>query len=83
MSNCKMHDANREDWEYKTIPYDFGELGKYELSMSVSSGGMWIEFNKEQEDAIFTVHFKDIKYCPYCGERLEEVEPQESEDFNV
>lgn len=77
MNNCKMHDANREDWEYKTVPYDFGELGKYELSMSVSRRGMQIEFSKEHEDAIFSVHFKDIKYCPYCGERLTKSEDKE------
>lgn len=70
MTGCKMCDANREEWEYKTVPYNFGELGKYELSMSVSNNGMWIEFNREREEALISVHFKDIKFCPYCGREL-------------
>lgn len=65
-----MCDANREDWDYKVVPYNFGELGKYELSMSVSNNGIWIEFCREQEDALISVHFKDIKFCPYCGRNL-------------
>lgn len=70
MTDCKMCDTNRKDWEYKTVPYDFGELGKYELTMSVSNRGMWLAFNRENEDDILTVHFKDVKFCPYCGRKL-------------
>jgi hypothetical protein len=67
---CNMCNANSEVWEYKTVPYNFGELGNYELTMSVSNNGMWIEFCREKEDPLFQVHFKDIKYCPYCGRKL-------------
>lgn len=73
MSECNLHDANAENWEYKTIPYDCGVLGKYELSMSVSQGGMWVEFGPERHEPILSKRF-NIKYCPWCGKKLKENE---------
>ena len=72
MSDCKWCDPNDKEWEYKTFPYDFGELGKYELSVSVSRLGLCIEFSEEHSDPIFDTVRIDIKYCPYCGRKLAE-----------
>lgn len=73
MSECNLHDANAENWEYKTIPYDCGVLGKYEMSLSVSRRGMWVEFGPENHDPILSKRF-NIKYCPWCGKKLKENE---------
>ena len=73
MNKCKYCDTERDDWEYKAVHYNFGDLGKYELSVAVSDKGMLIELGKELEDAgIPSARFK-IHYCPWCGRKLNEV----------
>ena len=74
MSDCKWCDPNMNDWDFKTIPYDLGDLGKYELTVSVSRRGMFIEFNEEHHDPLLPTAKIDIKYCPYCGRNLMEGE---------
>lgn len=69
---CNMCDSNRDDWEYAKDTYDAGTFGKYELSMAVSNRGITVEFCKEGDgsDLLYSVFSKGIKYCPYCGRKL-------------
>ena len=69
---CNMCDSNRDDWEYATDTYDAGTFGKYELSMAVSDRGISVEFCREGDgsDLLYSVFSKGIKYCPYCGRKL-------------
>lgn len=68
---CNMCDSNRDDWEYATDTYDAGTFGKYELSMAVSNRGITVEFCKENgSDLLYSIFSKGIKYCPYCGRKL-------------
>ena len=71
MSDCKWCDPNRKDWDYKVMGYDFGELGKYEVDIAVTSRGfLTIDFcQRNLADPIFTIN-NPITYCPYCGRKL-------------
>ena len=66
---CKMCDTNRMDWEFKTIDFNGGDFGKYEMTMGVTAKGIEIQFSEEQSDPIMTARFK-VRYCPFCGGEL-------------
>lgn len=70
---CNMCDSNRDDWEFATDTYDAGTFGKYELSMAVSNRGITVEFCREGDgnELLCSVFSKGIKYCPYCGRKLD------------
>ena len=70
MAGCNWCDINRDDWKWKSTKYNFGDLGKYDLSMAVSDKGILIEFGKENEDSIIDPVRVKINYCPYCGRKL-------------
>lgn len=69
---CNMCDSNRDDWECAKDTYDAGTFGKYELSMAVSDRGIAVEFCRKGDwcDLLYSVFNKGIKYCPYCGRKL-------------
>lgn len=69
---CKYCDTNRDDWTFDIEKYDFGGLGKYDLSLSIvpKDPSILVEFGKIGGQNIIFHKFEGIKFCPYCGRKL-------------
>lgn len=69
---CNMCNPNRDDREIAKDTYDAGIFGRYDLSMNVTDLGIIIEFCRkgEKNHLLYSIFNKGIKYCPYCGRKL-------------
>lgn len=73
MKECKYCTLDEDKHEAKVTSYNFGTLGRFLLEVWIfneEKPHMSVDLGRPYEDGVFSGRV-DIKYCPFCGKKLE------------